>query len=36
MKKNINNLIKVHQKISDDYVNIDFTNKDTKLVIESI
>ena len=35
-KKDITKLIKVPQEIWDDDANIDFTNKDTKLVIDSI
>ena len=34
-EKDITNLIKVPQEIWDDDSNIDFTNKDTNLVIES-
>ena len=35
-KKDITKLIKVPQEIWDDKANIDFTNKDTKLVIDSV
>ena len=35
-QKDITNLIKVPQEIWDNNSNIDFTNKDTKLVIESV
>ena len=35
-EKDITKLIKVPQEIWDDNANIDFTNKDTKLVIDSI
>lgn len=35
-KKDITKLIKVPQEIWDDKANIDFTNKDTKLVIGSV
>ena len=35
-EKDITELIKVPQEIWDDDANIDFTNKDTKLVIDSI
>ena len=35
-EKDITNLIKVPQKISDDDANIEFTNNDIKSVIESI
>ena len=35
-KKNITNLIKVPQEIWDNDSSIDFTNKDTNLVIESV
>ena len=35
-EKDITNLIKVSQEIWDDDANIDFTNKDTKLVIDSV
>ena len=35
-EKDITKLIKVPQEIWDDDANIDFTNKDTKLVIDSI
>ena len=35
-KKDITKLIKVSQEIWGDDANIDFTNKDTKLVIDSI
>ena len=35
-EKDITKLIKVTQEIWDDDANIDFTNKDTKLVIDSI
>ena len=35
-EKDITKLIKVPQEIWDEDVNIDFTNKDTKLVIDSI
>ena len=35
-KKDITNLIKVPQEIWDDNANIGFSNKDTKLVIESV
>mgnify|MGYP007000410174 len=35
-EKDITNLIKVPQEIWDEDSNIDFTNKDTKLVIESV
>ena len=34
--KDITKLIKVPQEIWDDKANIDFTNKDTKLVIDSV
>ena len=35
-EKDITKLIKVPQEIWDDDANIDFTNKDTKLVIDSV
>ena len=35
-EKDITKLIKVPQEMWDDDANIDFTNKDTKLVIDSI
>ena len=35
-KKDITKLIKVPQEICDDKANIGFTNKDTKLVIDSV
>ena len=35
-KKGITKLIKVSQEIWDDKANIDFTNKNTKLVIDSV
>ena len=35
-KKDITKLIKVPQEIWDDYSDIDFTNKYTKLIIESV
>jgi len=35
-KKDITKLIKVPQEIWDDKANIDFTKKDTKLVIDSV
>ena len=35
-KKDITKLIKVPQELWDDKANIDFTNKDTKLVIDSV
>ena len=35
-KKDITKLIKVPQEILDDKTNIDFTYKDTKLVIDSV
>ena len=35
-EKDITNLIKIPQEIWDEDSNIDFTNKDTKLVIESV
>ena len=35
-EKDITKLIKVPQEIWDDGANIDFTNKDTKLVIDSV
>ena len=35
-EKDITKLIKVPQEIWDDKANIDFTNKDTKLVIDSV
>ena len=36
IKKNITKLIKFPQEICDNDAKIDFTNKDTKLLIESV